>query len=304
MAWLRKYQILITTDSGTYWDVSDLHCTFNIQRSFNYPNYSEINVYNLTQATEAAVIKEGQTVQIYAGYEDGNYGAIFSGTIFQCIRTRENVTDYKVTLWCIDGGPLLNGNFVSMSFPAGASHREMFDNIATTAYAKKQINYVTENLTEQALARGKVIFGEPIKYLRQVAQFNNAQIFCELGQINITKITEDVVNTGTITYTPTTGLIGTPEQVDFGVKFKVLLDPRLRISYPTMLVKIDQTVILAEKKKQGDTPTQLDKDGLYQIIALDFIGDTRGNDWYTNITGVNHNGAQPLLSETAMQNPN
>lgn len=39
---------------------------------------------------------------------------------------------------------------------------------------------------------------------------------------------------------------------------------------------------------------RLDRDGLYKIVRVVHVGDTRGNEWYSEITGINSD-AQGLM---------
>jgi len=69
---------------------------------------TEITIYNLTGPVEQKLIKEGAAVELKAGYQNGPYGKIFSGNVFQSVFEREDVTDWKLTLRCIDGYKLFD----------------------------------------------------------------------------------------------------------------------------------------------------------------------------------------------------
>jgi hypothetical protein len=78
-------------------------------------------------------------------------------------------------------------------------------------------------------------------------------------------------------------ILGTPQQTQQGVAFRVLLDSQLKIG---QLIKIDMSAIRQLPKTPGQYPSILDQDGLYVIAGLRHSGDTRGNDWTTEIIGV------------------
>jgi hypothetical protein len=87
----------------------------------------------------------------------------------------------------------------------------------------------------------------------------------------------------TITYTSTTGLYGVPQQTQDGVNFIVALDPRLRVSEPPMQVNIADSIIRQfEFTPPGYRPI-LDPNGLYLVNGLEHRGDSRGNQWETEI---------------------
>jgi hypothetical protein len=55
-------------------------------------------------------------------------------------------------------------------------------------------------------------------------------------------------------------------------------------------VKLDQTLIRQEKIRRGILQTRLDEDGLYRVAGVMHIGDTRGNEWYTEVVAVGFMG--------------
>ena len=302
--YIRKYQILVVDGDNKALDVSNLRCTFRIEKmGYQAINHSEISIYNLTAKTELMIIKEGMRVIVNAGYENGPYGKIFDGDIFQALRDRENNVDYKLTLNCMDGDNILNNKIVKLTVNAGINQRQMVDQIATQVYTPQQVGYVTKDISDKALPRGKVFFGEPKKYFRQIAQDNNAQFYVNDGQIHISKIT-DVPEGEALLLTPENGLIGTPQMIDYGITFRCLLNPILKVSNPPMMVKIDNAYIRQQKIQYGQLPTILDQDGLYKIAKLTFIGDTRGEDWYCEATGISSPGKVPMLLATVNQTPN
>jgi hypothetical protein len=51
----------------------------------------------------------------------------------------------------------------------------------------------------------------------------------------------------------------------------------------------------------GELPTLLDQDGLYFVAAVVHTGDTRGNEWYTDITGFNTATGKAAIAYLAQQ---
>jgi hypothetical protein len=100
----------------------------------------------------------------------------------------------------------------------------------------------------------------------------------------------------TITYTATNGIIGTPQQTQDGVTFRVLLDPRLSVQRPPMQVNIANASIrqITTDPRDSYKPI-LDHDGLYIVMGLQYVGDNRGNDWFTQIVGVTSVGGRMAM---------
>ena len=77
--------------------------------------------------------------------------------------------------------------------------------------------------------------------------------------------------------------------VQEGVSFRVLLDSRLLVKIPSICVGIDNTVIKQMMNGSGNNlnlPPVLSQNGVYGVAGVRHIGDTRGNDWYTDVVGV------------------
>ncbi len=293
--YLRKYRILITDKAGnTAIDVSDLRCTFYIEKkAIQSVNYGGIVIYNLNSPTERAIIKEGYRVTVEAGYEDGEYGKIFDGTVFQPLWDRENVTDYKLTLHCIDGDSLLHMNFVSFAVQAGYKYSDIILHMADSARNKIPINHITDDLKKTVLPRGKVVFGDWKDFVRDIAIDNNAQFYIDDDKLNIMKVT-DVPKGQALVITPQSGLVETPQQIDYGFSFRCLLNPSIKLTNPCMMVKLDNSYIQQQKAIQGQIVSMLDQNMLGVVIGVTYIGDTRGQDWYNDVVCLTSGGKAPL----------
>ena len=54
-------------------------------------------------------------------------------------------------------------------------------------------------------------------------------------------------------------------------------------------MRLDNTSIAQMKREIGQFPTILDKNSEYIVAGVRHIGDTRGNEWYTDVTAVTRN---------------
>ncbi len=314
----RRWEILIVTNpqggsqtvlriASDGFKTEGLRALFEVSQ-VGYPAwwYGDVTFYNLNSETAQVIIKEGYEVIVSAGYDKGAYGQLFKGKVFQPLWERENVTDFKVTLRCMVGRDLTSQNFVNFTNKRLATQREIVANMAKAAYNPIPLGVVTDNLPKAKLPRAYVAFGDPRDTLNNVARGNNSQWFIsdrglELG--NMTEVPSDVA----LVYTPSTGLVGTPQQTEEGVNFRVLLDPRLKVKYPPMQVKIDQTQTRQIKRAVGDNVfTVLDRDGMYLVGGLKHYGDTRGNDWYSEVVGITSSQGKvaAMMIAAGKQDPN
>ena len=91
--------------------------------------------------------------------------------------------------------------------------------------------------------------------------------------------------------TAATGMIGLPEQTPNGIKVRVLLNPTIKIG---QAIQLDNKSIqqmrygLGVNQQQenffNELASKLNDDGFYYVMVADHTGDTRGNDWYSDLT--------------------
>lgn len=318
----RKCKILIANKDDDAWEVGQLKCVFKVEKSvFPTVNFAEVKIYNLESNTETSIIKEGSRIIIEAGYDgfiqttttDANgdpvkisspkqYGNIFDGEVVQILRDREDNIDYTLTLIAYDGDAYLNRSFIKFSVNKGMNQRQIINQLAVQATNPADVGHISPDLSTKTLPRGKVFFGAPKGYLRDIARDNNANLWIDDGQITIAKVT-DIPKGQALVLSPQTGLIGVPQQTQEGVQYRSLMNPAITLF---SLVKLDNTIVRQLKLQMGQLPAILDDDGQYQTAKIVHTGDTRGNDWYTDVVGISRygGGALPMLLSNSTQNPN
>ena len=77
-----------------------------------------------------------------------------------------------------------------------------------------------------------------------------------------------------------------------GIQCKVLLDPSVKTNG---FFHIDNEKVTGLQYTQGQPIRQLDNEGIYRIVRFTHKGDTRGNDWYTEIEAVSQAGLLPSM---------
>lgn len=291
----RRYRVFINLSDGTALDVSELKCTFEIHKSmYMEVNTSSVTIYNLAPDTENKLINEGQTIIIEAGYTGSQYGMIFCGNVFQVLRGKEGQTDYYLTLVSVENDLFSTFSFIRTTLAAKQSARDAVEALSSRASIKSEVGKLTNFKINYP--RGKVLFGAPKVFLEQISKSENAMYYTEDGKINIigaSDINEDEI----FHFDATSGLLGTPEQSEYGVNCSVLLNPMLKVND---LFQIDNKVIRnREISAEGDDIAyDLDPYGIYRIVRLTHIGNTRddgANSWVTNIEAVAQNGALPSM---------
>ena len=291
--WLfgRKYRVIIDVGNGKALDVSDLRCSFEIIKSsyFN-AQQSIVTIYNLNPSDENLLIQEGQRIIIEAGYAGSQYGKIFEGNVIQPLRSKENGVDYKLTLVSMDSDRYITYGLVGVAMSAKQSSRDAIKACASRANYPTKTNVITTSSIKYP--RGKVMFGSPTTYLNQLAKSENAQYYNEDGSINIVAA-KDLSSNEIFSFGPDSGLIGTPTQSQYGITCKVLLNPRLKVN---SLFHIDNKKIENFRYTMGQAVRPLDSEGIYRVIKMTHSGDTRGQDWFTEIEAISQAGMLPGMS--------
>lgn len=295
----RRYRIIVSSsNSEKALDVSQLRCTFNVIKIIlTQPQFSEVVIYNLSPQTENSIIREGDRVVLEAGYEGSQYGVIFDGNVVQCIRNKEDGTTFTLTLVAADGDAWMNYSLSNFSLVKGQNARNVIENCASKATISAELGNISSTLSKSQLTRGKVVFGLTRDYLRQLAQSENATLYMEDGKINFIKA-EDIPIGEIIELSPESGLIGVPTQNDFGVTIRCLLNPRIKID---SMVHVDNSLVRNQRFEQGQAVYSLDNDGIYRVVQVTHIGDTRGTDWYTEIETVTQAGKIPAMITSEKQ---
>lgn len=296
----RRCRIIVSDDNGDGIDITNLHITFNVVKTYLMDmQYSIINIYNVNRDTESFVIRQGSVVTIEAGYEGANYGEIFTGDIIQAFGYNENGVDFVLRIIAVDSDRFLNEGFVNFSMDKGATQRQALENIASKAAVPSKLNNISDGLSQSTLPRGKVYFGMAKDYMRQIAQSSNATLYMDNGQVNIIKVT-DPPSDRIFRLTPKSGLIGVPQQTEMGIKGKALLIPQIRVDRS---IQIDNNYIQERQLAVGTLQTSLDRQGVYRIAKTTYIGDTRGNDWYVEFEAMTQAGYVPAMLQNADGNP-
>jgi hypothetical protein len=294
----RKWRVYVADKEtgGMALDVSNLHITFNIVKLLvMHPKYSTITIYNLAPNTENTIIQEGYRVVVDAGYEGSQFGTIFDGNVTQVIREKSDGNTYKLTLFAMDVDEFSTYGTAAFSVTRGKNSRQNIQDLVAGTSVSSNLGSISDSLSPTNFPRGQVFFGKTLDYLNQIADGEDAFVYAENGAINLIKLT-DLPEDEVLYLDSTTGLIGVPTQNDYGATIKMLLNPRLRIKD---LVHVDNSDIINQAYTSPGAPIYLlDASGLYRVIQISYIGDTRGTDWYTEIETVKQAGTAPDMQTT------
>lgn len=312
--WLRYFRLVVATDGDNQQavDLSEFRCKFNISQAvIGKPCTAEITVYNVSAETvnklgvgTNEVSDKGLKVIVEAGYQN-NHGIIFQGDLWWKSVGRESETETFMRLVAATGDRAKQYAVVNVSVAKGATQREIFDQVAASMRAKGvDVKDISVPFMDTRLPRGKVLFRMASDAMNGIADTNNFDWgYGTEGLVAIPKDPTYDPNERVVVLNPETGMIGRPMLDEDGLSLQALLNPHLEIG---SLIQIDNASVQrnsydttvsegAVTKNMAVTDDFLSADGIYRVISREHVGDTRGNDWYTNliVVGVSSAG-QPI----------
>ncbi len=296
LQYIRRCNLIVSGTSGGGLDLSGLRIVFKIKKSdAQTPNTAEIRVYNLAPDTANQIRKEFKRVVLQAGYES-NYGIIFDGNIKQVRMGREDGTDSYIDIAAGDGDVAYNYAVVNTTLAAGAKQSDQIG-AASVAMAGKGVRkgHIADTGTA-ALPRGKVMYGNARDYLRQSAETSGTTWSIQDGKLQIVPLTSVLPNQAVLLNSKT-GLVGTPEQAEGGITVKCLLNPMLKIAGKVKIAEADvSTAKLPDTSKDApaNKPAAISADGIYRLLTVEHGGDTRGNDWYSDLVCLDVDASAPM----------
>lgn len=289
--YLRKASLLMVTGDQAI-DLSDFHFRFHVsQEDVGTPTNALIRVWNLRPETMKRVRGEGSRVVIQAGYEGGAFGIVFDGTVKQFGIGKENATDVFLDIKAADGDLGFTTGLISRTFAAGTSPREMMD-AAALSMGLKLVDFPNNTFVGD-LARGRVLFGMARAAAQGIADTVLSTWSFTGGQLQVIPLSKYKAGEAVV-INSMTGMIGIPEQTDQGVKVRCLLNPRIGVGARIRLNNKDITQqdvksVIPFNVRVGIlnlAPLAEGADGEYRVLVHDITGDTRGQEWYSDLVGL------------------
>ena len=244
--------------------------------------------------------------------------------MFQVLYTREAVVDQKLTLHCVVFPAVSPTDIVGFSMGQFSNQQQLIARMisetnlpAVSVAAGTQGLVAAQRMTATQYPRGNTVFGKVSKYFAQIADDNVVQTWTDglktyIGEVDSggSDAQPDLIyspafppgSTGNSSGLPTgtnQSIIGTPQQIQQGVTFTVLLDPRLQVQLPPLLVQLVRTQISQLERTpspNSELPTALQSNLTFFVAQVRHSGDTRGNEWQTEVTGFSTAYAQNLLN--------
>lgn len=310
---LRRWNLIVSSATGNGIDLSELRIVFKItQCDEQHPNTASIRVYNLSDETVKKITSltpvEYNNVILQAGYKNGNFGVIFNGTIRQFRKGRENNINSYLDILAAEGDIPYNFSYVKTPLKSGWTHKDIINASADAMGLKTNIIELdNNNLLGGTIPnpRGKVLWGLARNPMRASTQSIGSTWSINNGVVQVLPLQGYLPNEAVVLNSKT-GLIGTPEQTDEGIRLRCLINPKIIIGGR---IKLDNNAInqfteqsatmsgFSQKVPFGQSrydsitgelqfPASVANDGFYRVYVAEYEGDTRGNSWYCDITAL------------------
>jgi hypothetical protein len=312
--YLRKCSLIVADANGQGIELGALRVVFEVRRGdYQTPNTADIRIYNLSDNTSNQLrgvggVPEFQYLRLSVSYGSDPLAQIFAGSIKQVRQGREDQKNSYIAITAAAGDGVYNFAPAAFTLAAGRTAVGTVKNLIAVGAAAAEVMNNTKPIfsTDQQLVegyipvpaldpnqaiRGRTYFGAWRDEMRDFAKSQDCKWFIDdEGQLSVVPLTSYIPG-GTVLITPQTGLIGVPEQTQNGLAVRVLLNPNIKIGHT---IKLDSTInelrLGLDTTSVGGNLTlkqggaKLNAAGLYYVMKADHTGDTRGTQWYTDLT--------------------
>ena len=259
-------------------DIRDNKISFEVTKSSNAKeNISRIEIWNLATKTRKLITATDSMVRLFAGYAD-NRGLIeiCQGDITN-VRHNRNTTDTITQIYTEDGNKRLRLNLISESFKGTV----YLKNILSRLTEKTGVAFRLVGVSNSSVGGGYAIVGGfdlALDGLAQVFGFS----WSTQGGIILLRGKEDIGDTEVMLLSAETGLILNPQTVKQVSERLVDSDEPLSLNVYALQSLLQPNLqindLVAVKSR--------DLNGNFRINKISHTGDTRGNNWYSNMEVV------------------
>ncbi len=254
---------------------TQLRASFSIERTDNRdPNVASITFYNLNAANRKTLQEGSELAEATPNYEwplivsagyVGQLKQLFSGDISFANSRREGV-DWITDIEAKDGGKKYNSRRFNQSFGPGTTMLQLL----TQAAIALGVGLGNSAVAFGQARRGLVLFKKGVVVTGRVSRILDTHIAnlgfdwsIQDGQLQVLAPNEVLVGEAVVLNFET-GLIGSPERGEKGVVTARSLLNGAIIPGRQVILQSDQVT------------------GPFRVTRCGYVGDTWGNDWYTD----------------------
>lgn len=257
----RVCQLIVGKD-GSGIKISELRMRFDIKKSSDEnPNTAKIEIYNLNPEHQNQLLKEWADIQLLAGYQ-GTERLIFSGQI-RTATPKIQGTDRIITIESGDGDREILRGFVNKTLTKGCTANQV---VAACQSSMFGVPSAHKDSLDTVYSRGRVLSGRASDVLTKQTKQDGAQWSIQDGQMLLLK-GDNVRPNAVWLINQSTGMLGSPEPTQDGLKVRTLLNPAYLIGG---VAKIDSLIY----------------QGGIRIESINHKGDTHSDEWVSELEGL------------------
>lgn len=258
---------------------------------------ADIGIYNLAKTT---VISNKSSIVLRAGYTNA-VDTIFTGYVTNTFREREGPS-VITRLLCKSGDPVEDRGSLNSSYGLGVKLTDVIKDIAKQW--PRQLDMDESQFEGITLTSGYMVDGDIPRELNTLAEAFNFDWVQDRGRLIITK--RDKERKGTVTeVSQFTGMVGIPEVTrgpnGLGVYVVTKLNPYYRVN-GRINVKSEFSTFNAGNLFVVELAGDASANGIYNIFAIRYRGDSHGSIWVNEIDALRANSAQPTPTATGGTN--
>lgn len=230
-------------------------------------NVTDCQIWGLGSSLRQQILELEQILQIEAGYVSGT--EVLSLADITRTRVRREPPEIITDIECLDGNNELRQRKVALSFAPGASVQRVLDRLAQElALGERATGVQVGGVYQQGVTLSTTIRDALDRVTRK------AGVTWSIQDRELQILDKELASQGQgVLLTPATGLLTSPEELEdpeaedqrlsgFGYRVRSLLNPKIRPG---------ESLVIESADVQGQ----------YRIDRVEHVGDTRGNDWYS-----------------------
>jgi hypothetical protein len=228
MKWGRRYRLRVQSIGGNEIIIENpFTIRFSVQKHIlSDLNTATLQVYNLSETTRALLYKdffqqnEYRRVIFEAGYD--TFSKVYEGFLFSCTSTRERA-DIITTFVSKDGGYDIANAVLQQTYIAETPVTQIFNDAVG----------IMPNLSMGKVGNFPIVLKRPVTIDEcawdAVQKYSNGNCYIENQQVYILNNNETIEGDIQV-IDPSTGLLSTPIREEGWFSFKMLFEPRLKLS--------------------------------------------------------------------------
>lgn len=250
-------------------EITKLDMRFEIIKTLGKePNTAALAIYNAAPATRAELQTKPLTVRIEAGYEDSGPRGLFVGNLVHGAPKRDGV-DWVSELELADGGRAYDRARVNRSWRAGTPLRSVLSDVASSMGMELPRELAGDPALDTRIPTGEALSGATRDELTRLLRRAGYNWSIQSGALQVLR-SDQVVDGQAWEINESTGLVGSPEYSSPGKGKKRTLTLRTLL-FPELAP--GARFLLSSRAASG----------LHRILEVRHLGDTAGDDWYTEV---------------------